>query len=296
MRQLQLLAFMILCNTICYNNQTYTYQEPINFSINGTQVMSIHKNFIFIIPIALSAIILSCIFKHYNNDQNSSSSSQITIKGNGISETKKLDITGITQIYTGGIGNLIIEQDETQPELLTITADENVMPYLKHALSGISHEQLSLGIENNVTIQSRIPITYHAIIKNINKISSSGTMDIQSKNTIKTNVLDIDKSGTGNINLSIDVDKVILNHSGTSNTELSGTATEQKINFSGTGKYNAYKLLSQKASLNLSGVGTAHVNVKNKLAYTLSGIGSIYYKGNPELNGSTSGLGKIKKA
>ena len=314
MRQLQLLACMILLNTICYNHQTYTYQEPID-----TITFQISKKEIFIITIALGTIVLSWIFKCIINNQKTFSSSQTIINGNGKKKIKKINIDNVTEFYLAGIGNLTIEQSETQRETLTIIADANIMPHLKHVINLISFyssdKQLKLYIEDNITINPWIPITYHAIINNINKISSSGSMNTQSKNTLKTNILNINNSGKGNINLSVNVKEAAINlsgsgdielsgtttdqfikFSGTGNIKFSGTTTNQNINLSGTGQYNAYNLESQNALIKLSGSGSVYVNVQKDLSYKLSGVGDICYKGNPTVKGSKSGIGKIKQA
>ncbi len=132
MRQLQLLAFMILFNTMCCNNQIYTYQEPSNIitsQVNETQVTSIHKNFMLLITAALGVIALSWIFKRYINNQNSFSSSQIVIEGNGKNETQKINISGGGVVIVNGQtiyapnGVTIVNGQIIHPTNITVITD-----------------------------------------------------------------------------------------------------------------------------------------------------------------------------
>lgn len=293
MRRLQLLAFMILCNTICYNNTIYTYQEPnitINFSINRT-----HALCMFIITTALSALALSWIFKYRTNNQTIISSSQTTIIGNGEEETKTIDINEITIIDIGGIGNLKIEQSETKPEMLTITADANIMPYLKHALSAdIFNKQLSLGCKDNVNISPTIPITFHAVIRNISKISSSGTVATTIDN-IKTNELELKMSGTSKLHGSLVVNKLTANLSGTTKAILKGMAKTQTLTISGTAHYDGQQLNNDNTNITTKGTTKAVLNVKDHLTYKVSGTSQLLYYGNPQSKGTRSGVACVKQ-
>jgi hypothetical protein len=65
---------------------------------------------------------------------------------------------------------------------------------------------------------------------------------------------------------------------------------------SGAGNYNGFELKSEKAKVDMSGVGNVRVYVTKELNASASGVGSVRYKGNPEsiTKNSSSFLGSIK--
>ena len=77
--------------------------------------------------------------------------------------------------------------------------------------------------------------------------------------------------------------------------ELAGTATEQRISISGAGEYDAARLASEKASVDVSGVGRVVVNVSRTLDAEISGAGTIEYLGDPQVRERVSGVGRIRR-
>jgi hypothetical protein len=148
MKKLQLLALIALSGTIAYHSQTSAWTQTIYYDNTKGGIQTAY-----------------------------STGGVVTINGKIVSptitnadkiETKKVDITGVKSINASGLGNLIVEECITCPEILTITAHENVMPYLKHEFSG---KKLHLGLKDDANIQTLTPTNFHAVVKDINKIS-----------------------------------------------------------------------------------------------------------------------------
>jgi hypothetical protein len=205
-----------------------------------------------------------------------------------------MNLAGVREISASGFGDLTIEQCRTCPETLTIVADKNIMPHLN---SEVRNKRLTLGLKDNVSISTQTGINYHAVVQDISKIETSGSSDIQSKGTLKTDTLKIKTSGSGNITATVDVNNLNIDKSGSGTIKLSGRTHTQNVDLSGSGSYEANQLLSHNAKVNLSGSATTRIHATNKFRYALSGSGSIFYKGNPQsVEGSKSGSGKIRKA
>lgn len=83
--------------------------------------------------------------------------------------------------------------------------------------------------------------------------------------------------------------------SGALKATLSGEATEQDVSISGAGEYAADRLVSERASVSVSGVGRVVVNVQKRLSASISGAGSIEYYGNPEVKERVSGVGRVRR-
>lgn len=116
------------------------------------------------------------------------------------------------------------------------------------------------------------------VIASCSFIGGSGLGGAQVRlNGIQVSVLDSVLSGAGDI-------------------QASGTADELKLVLSGLGDFNAADLQSNKANIELSGMGGATVRVEDDLAATITGAGSIQYFGNPHVEQSINGAGSVKPA
>ena len=76
---------------------------------------------------------------------------------------------------------------------------------------------------------------------------------------------------------------------------LSGEATEQHVSISGAGEYQAEELASERATINVSGVGHVVVRVERELNATISGAGNVEYVGSPVVKERVSGMGRVKR-
>jgi hypothetical protein len=297
MKKLQLLTLITLFSAATYSNQAYAWTWPFKRSSATQTKGNVYTGTITQIDGNGTTTINGCTYTGpvtIINGKVISPANQTIITDSGKQETKKMNIADVREIDASGFGNLTIEQCKTCSEILTITADENIMPLLKHE---VHNKTLELGFKDNVMLQTNTPVNYHAVVKDINKISTSGSMDIKSKGTLETDTLTIKQSGSGDIHASVNINNLNINKSGSGNTTLSGTTQTQTATLSGSGKYNVNELSSSNAKIRLSGSGQAIIHVINKLRYAVSGSGNLIYRDNPkDVQGSKSGSGKVKKA
>ena len=61
------------------------------------------------------------------------------------------------------------------------------------------------------------------------------------------------------------------------------------------GSYQASKLASEEAVIEVSGAGKAVVNATNSLEVDISGAGAVEYLGDPKVKQSISGIGKVRR-
>lgn len=239
------------------------------------------------------------------------------IQGSGKTETKQVPIKNIRKISTSSSGNLFIKQCENPQnciEMLTVTADDNILPYLKQDIYG---NELTLRSENNVSFYPQTPIHYHATVKDINNISNSGSMDIQSSYistdnlTLKTSAsgditikdliakqLIINQAGSSDIKAHINTDKLTVNSESSGDIIIAGNTNMQAINTSGSGDYKAKQLKSNISSVKSSGSGDISLTAIEKITGYSSGSGSILYNPqyNPYVDVKKTGSGKLKKS
>jgi hypothetical protein len=211
------------------------------------------------------------------------------VYGSGQLATESRRISGVESVDLSGVGTLIIEQGDA--ESLEITADENLLNYIKSDVSG---KKLQLGVNDFVDIQPAKDVVYHLTVKNISVIETSGLGNVEI-NSLETENLGLKISGSGSITISnLKAKTLELEISGLGNVDLSGSVDSQDIKISGAGNYQAQDLFSRQTDLEISGSGGATIWVADKLNLQLSGIGNLNYYGNPILTTEVSGMGKVQ--
>ncbi len=136
-------------------------------------------------------------------------------------------------------------------------------------------------------------ITVH--FKDLDSIDAAGAIKINAR-SIRVPELRIDGSGGTTIQIDdLRVGKLSVEGSGALKAELAGQATDQSLEMSGAADYQASKLVSDNATVDVSGAGKIVVNVQKKLQVTVSGAGVVEYIGNPVVRESLSGAGRVKR-
>ena len=136
-------------------------------------------------------------------------------------------------------------------------------------------------------------ITIH--FKDLDSIDVAGVVRISAK---EIHVPELSIDGSGGTTILIDdlrAGKLSVEGSGALKAELAGQVTDQSIEISGAANYQAAKLISDNASVEVSGAGKIVVNARKKLSASLSGAGVVEYIGDPVLKESISGAGRIRR-
>jgi hypothetical protein len=86
-----------------------------------------------------------------------------------------------------------------------------------------------------------------------------------------------------------------LDGSGAIKANVAGKVQRQRIDLSGAGSFQASKLASDEAVIEVSGAGKAVVNAANSFEVDISGAGAVEYLGDPKVKQSISGIGKVRR-
>lgn len=62
----------------------------------------------------------------------------------------------------------------------------------------------------------------------------------------------------------------------------------------GTGDIEAFDVIAEECTINITGVGTCNVHVLKKLNVTIAGVGGVVYLGNPVVTETISGIGTVE--
>lgn len=139
-------------------------------------------------------------------------------------------------------------------------------------------------------------LTVYITVKKLRGAYVSGSGDIISQNTLKTDDFTASIAGSGDIEIDLEADYVLSKISGSGNIELQGKSERAKLSISGSGKYLAEKLVVGDYEISMSGSGRGSINVEGDLDVRISGSGKVYYMGKPtSVNSSVSGSGSVRK-
>jgi hypothetical protein len=218
------------------------------------------------------------------------------VPGSGNIQTETRDAGAFTAIcieYPSA--EIIIQQGDK--ENVEIEADDNLLPQLStEVLSGrltITSKQTDW----NVSVNPSQPVKMTITARDLNEIVLSAPVGDLEVNGLQTKTLKLVLSGGAQIKLNeLQVDLLDSELSGAGDIQASGTANEIKLILSGLGNFDAADLKSDKATIELTGMGNATVRVERELAATVSGAGSVQYFGNPRVEQKVNGAGSVKRA
>jgi len=208
--------------------------------------------------------------------------------GNIVSEERNVPI--FHSVEFNGSGNLYITQDNKK--YLKIETDDNLLPNIT---AKVTDGVLEIGRKKSWTCSNPTgDINVWVSMDNIEKISVNGSAVVFGETEITTNNLEVQVSGSGNVDLVVNAKNVKTNLSGSGDIKIRGSAESHVFDLSGSGKLDAFDLATKKTDLNISGSGRAEVTAKEELNVDVSGSGDIYYKGgSAEVNQSISGSGSV---
>ena len=192
-------------------------------------------------------------------------------------------------------GAYLITLKKSNEEKVEVTGPESELQRLTTEVKGneLQIKTKTEGMEWN-SGKSEVKIT--VFYRTINNISSSGSSEISASEPLEVERLDLNTSGSGEIELEINCQSVKTSVSGSAEIELKGKTNELKASVSGSGEIEAFELTANEVTAAVSGSGKIEVQAKNSLDGKVSGSGDIEYFGEPtNLDVKSSGSGKIKK-
>jgi hypothetical protein len=193
------------------------------------------------------------------------------VRGSGNAATESRNVTGIHGVAIALPGDLEVRQGK--PEGVTVTADDNLLPYIETVVEG--------GVLR-VRTRDNTSLSMHAKLRVV---------------VVAQAIEELDLSGSGNIDArAVDVRKLTLRISGSGDATLAGRADSLDARISGSGHVDAVKLTAQDASVKVSGSGHVKLDARKTLDARISGVGNVLYYGDPKVERRVSGVGRIERA
>ena len=183
-----------------------------------------------------------------------SAPSRVVGSGNVITEER--NVNGFSSIDLQGSGNMNVTFGAT--EAVTVTADDNIMPWI---VTSVSNGKLIIRNKSNVNITTSNPVQIDVTMKSIEGVTLSGSGNIDVADVLGKDIL-VALFGSGEITMN-------------------GTADSVKIQLPGSGNIFCKGLKTDSATVSLNGSGNVTVYASESLDASINGSGDISYAGNP---------------
>jgi hypothetical protein len=205
------------------------------------------------------------------------------------------EVPSFSEVSMRVSGKLYLEQGERQS--VRVVASQST---LDEIITEVRDRSLIIRFKNNnLFMRSFNPgkIEIYVTVPEINALSVSGSGDIIANNEIKTRILDLAVSGSGNITLDqLVAERVKAGISGSGNVQVNdGRAGDLTISVSGSGSYKGAGFEVRNVDARISGSGNCTVHAGESLKARVSGSGNVVYSGNPMIDTSVVGSGRVKK-
>jgi len=207
--------------------------------------------------------------------------------GKLITETRNLG--NFSRLDVSGGYKIVIRQDSS--EKLTVTADDNLMQYVKTEVIG---DRLKIYSSRNICTSGQY--TIYVGVKALTEIETSGATSVFSDGKLTVQDIELRTSGATKINLNLNADNVKTVSSGLTDIYLEGQAQSHKVETSGSSTLNALNFVVNKYRIESSGLSHCKINVLNDLSINSSGMSDIQYRGNPaNIENNKSGIASLNK-
>ncbi len=216
------------------------------------------------------------------------------VKGNGDVVTIERSVGSYDAVAVAGWFDVeLVAGDEGE---ITLKGESNLLQYIKTEVKdGKLHIKKEKGVNLRPTSwKESIVITVP--IEEINALSLSGSGDVISKTTLKSDDFDVSIAGSGDIDISIEAEEIDASLSGSGDISISGKTRVLDVQVAGSGDVKAFELEADDVDVQVSGSADVKVTANQSLNARVAGSGDITYRGNPtKMNSKVSGSGDISK-
>lgn len=218
----------------------------------------------------------------------------VTIMLPSYAQERTVDVGDFDELSLSIPANLYLKQGSSNS--VTIECDDDIFDDIDFDLSG---DRLVIERDGGWSWGSgwrKSEVTIYVTMKNLERLSISGSGQIESDGTLRADELKLSVSGSGDMELDLDAEELSLRISGSGSIRLDGNADEAEARISGSGKVKAEEMDVNLFEATISGSGSCYITANEEIKARISGSGSVYYKGDPKrVIGDSSGSGKIKK-
>lgn len=187
-----------------------------------------------------------------------------SVRGSGHVVSQVRAVSGYDAILASGVGRVVIRS--TGRETLRITAEDNIVPYLRTEVEGGT---LVIGPRPGVSLEPRHEIVFEIGVVELSRIEGSGAVSFEAELGRQPEMA------------------VVL--SGVCVIEATGSVDRLNVWLSGVTGFGGLHMQSRLARVDVSGVSWAVVWATERLDAWASGVSSVRYTGSAAVYAHASG-------
>jgi hypothetical protein len=212
----------------------------------------------------------------------------IDVSGNVQTEFRRLAYFNQIELYFPA--EVIISQGKTKD--IEITAESNTIDLVYSRVSGNT-----LILDDNGRLRSSHNVKIYVQVPDINAIFVAGSGRVISENKIFSKNINLRLSGSGIIDVALDVkNDLVADLRGSGLILMEGDTYNGIYDVSGSGKIESFGMHADNSDIVISGTGRCETTALSNLDVSISGSGSVWFRGNPRISQQISGSGKIINA
>ncbi|MGQ0827483.1 MAG: head GIN domain-containing protein [Bacteroidota bacterium] len=212
-------------------------------------------------------------------------------KSTGSIVTKTREISGFTKIFVEDNMNVFITEDPSFE--VKIETGDNLLSLIK---TEVVDGTLFIRNDNKCNWVRSYDKPFNVYIKMpvIEYITSNGTGNIKSLNTLTTDKFDIQTKNSGNIELTINNTSIHSHIHGSADVTLHGITNEHSCSIVGTGYLYCSNLQTKYTWIQTGTIGMCYISATDLLIYRIDQIGNIYCNTRPaNIEKTQNGTGQL---
>ena len=214
------------------------------------------------------------------------------VVGSGVLKEENRPLKGFNRISleAGGVAE-ITQGASGGTSSLTVTADENLLPYI---ISEVHGGELRISVKEGVSLAPSQALRYTITVNDLAGLVVSGSSEAK-MGQLTGDQLSLQASGMGKIALGpVQVSKLVVKASGSGSIEVTGQSASLEVDMSGASRLAAGDLQCQAARWRFRARDRRWSGRPGLWTSQLSGSANLRYYGAPTTNQSTSGSASVQ--
>ena len=208
------------------------------------------------------------------------------VNGSGPVVEEVIELPDFDGVELSMSGEVFVKQGPVQE--VVIEAQQNIIDEIQRSVRNGIWE-----IEPDGCVRDFNTFRVFITMPDITFLKISGSGELVSENVLITDDIQLDISGSGDMDVALEADDIDSKISGSGTIRMEGFCDIMNLEISGSGDYRAFDMESRVANVEIRGSGDAEVRAIDELNVKISGSGDVLYKGNPSLNVEISGSGEV---
>lgn len=213
------------------------------------------------------------------------------VRGNGEINTEERALSDFDGVESYGSFDVYLTTGNNYS--VKVEADDNLLHYIETDISG---NKLRIRTARGYNLRPSSTMKVYVSAPKYSVVSSSGSGNVYGQaEIVSDDDLDVNISGSGNIDLDVKAAKVSADISGSGSITLDGEADAISSSIAGSGDIKAANLKTRDASVHIAGSGNADLQAEEKLDVEIAGSGDVRYAGDAKVNSHIAGSGSVRK-